>query len=468
MSKTMPPKGGPRQGRRNESANNQQRTTNTQGQQGLVSPTVVTRPNRPTQPKFGIAPLILEGAKLNKLELNDLLKIHLAEVKLNNIQLARNGNFTIYANDVKSFNQLINELSTILNNNGSPSTKVYVPRTIQKVQDTEKVAFAKGVDAVIPVDRITDALSNKGLAVAEVIRLQNKDKTGNSQTVKIVLSDTLNRNTLVQTGLQIDYMHFVVEPAKQNNTPIQCFKCQKYNHVAKYCKSEHLTCARYGENHQTNQCTATDDAIKCSNCKGNHVANSSNCPTYQGQKMKMQKMIDQYTKTSNQATTAPSLRSTVDFPAFAQHNQPQKSILTEHVLNDILTTLTSKMESILEETVSRIFNNLNKKMRGFERKLNRLYRTNAEDDQATSNSESSEEETTKELEKNQPREETTENQTTTTNNTSTKPKPPVVESNQTKTQNGCAGPKKRVRSSNGSPNTSNNAPKGRKISLNND
>lgn len=74
---------------------------------------------------------------------------------------------------------------------------MYVSRTIQKVQDTEKGAFAKTVDAVIPTDRISEALKNKGLAITEVIRLQNKDKTGDSQTVKIVLSDTINRNTLM-------------------------------------------------------------------------------------------------------------------------------------------------------------------------------------------------------------------------------------------------------------------------------
>jgi len=51
----------------NTSAKNQQRTTNTQRQQGLVSPTretqgptTVTRLNRPSQPQFGIASLILE------------------------------------------------------------------------------------------------------------------------------------------------------------------------------------------------------------------------------------------------------------------------------------------------------------------------------------------------------------------------------------------------------------------------
>ena len=111
MVQTMPPKGGRRQGKRKQSTKDHKHTR-------------TTRPNRPTQPQFGIAPLILEGAKLNKLQLNDLLKIHLAEVKLNNIQLARNGNFTIYANDVKSFNQLLNDLSTTLTSNGSPSTKV--------------------------------------------------------------------------------------------------------------------------------------------------------------------------------------------------------------------------------------------------------------------------------------------------------------------------------------------------------
>jgi hypothetical protein len=58
-----------------------------------------TLAGRTSQPKFNIAPLILEGVKVNKLQLNDILKQHLKDVKVNDIQLSPYGSFTLYASD---------------------------------------------------------------------------------------------------------------------------------------------------------------------------------------------------------------------------------------------------------------------------------------------------------------------------------------------------------------------------------
>jgi hypothetical protein len=71
-----------------------------------------------------MAPLVLEGAKMNKLQLNDFIKTHLNEVKLHNIQLNRTGTFTLYAADIKSFNKLLNDLTNALDMNNNKGTKV--------------------------------------------------------------------------------------------------------------------------------------------------------------------------------------------------------------------------------------------------------------------------------------------------------------------------------------------------------
>ncbi|CAF4729434.1 unnamed protein product [Rotaria sp. Silwood2] len=110
------------------------------------------------QSNFSIAPLILEGVKLNKLQLNDVIKQHLKDLRISDIQLSRAGNFTIYAIDVNSFNRLLNELTPILATNGQGTAKIYVPRSIQRIKDTEKVAFVKNVDIEIPESRIIEAL----------------------------------------------------------------------------------------------------------------------------------------------------------------------------------------------------------------------------------------------------------------------------------------------------------------------
>lgn len=471
----MPPKGGRKYTRPTQGTTRQQRTTTTQGsssqQRSTQGSVTTTQPSQSHQPQFGIAPLILEGASLNKLQLNDLLKTQLADVQVHNIQLGRNGTFTVYAKDVKSFNRLLNDLTPILANNGTTTAKVFVPRSIQKVQDTEKIAFVKRVDLEIPIERISEALKEKGLAVTEVIRLKSKDKTTDSQTLKISFSDTSNRNTLVQTGLQIDYMHFEAEPASQNSKPVQCFTCMKFNHVAKYCKSDHPTCARCGENHQLNQCTVADDAVKCANCKGNHLATSSDCPIYKSQQKKVLQMINQYTTTNKQATQVPSLYSSTDFPQLSQFNQPQKIVLTENLLSDILTSLTNKMESILEETTTRLFSTLSKKILRFERTLNQLTRTNTEENQREhSDSDSNEEESSSDTINTQRQHQSAENQTTSSKDTSTKPKPSTKANTNKKTtthKEGTAS-NKRSRTLNDSSDTSNNARKDQKLATDDD
>ena len=160
-----------------------------------------------SQPKFNIAPIILEGVKVNKLQLNDMLKQHLNDVIIGDIQLSRAGIFTLYASDVSSFNRLLNEFTSILAANGQPSAKIYVPRSIQRIKDTETVAFVKRVDLELPVDRITEALKHVGLDVTDVIRLNSKDGNTPTRTIKITFKDAPNRNTFVHTGLQVDSMH---------------------------------------------------------------------------------------------------------------------------------------------------------------------------------------------------------------------------------------------------------------------
>ena len=74
--------------------------------------------------------------------------------KFNDIQLSRSGAFTLYASDVSSFNRLLNDFTSILTANGHPGAKIFVPRSIQRIKDTEKVAFVKRVDLELPEDRI--------------------------------------------------------------------------------------------------------------------------------------------------------------------------------------------------------------------------------------------------------------------------------------------------------------------------
>ncbi|CAF2075962.1 unnamed protein product [Rotaria magnacalcarata] len=338
-----------------------------------------------SQPKFTIAPLIIEGVKISKLQLNDLLKQHLNDVRIHDIQLSRAGSFTLYASDVSSFNRLLNEFTIILAANGQQAAKIFVPRSIQRIKDTEMVAFVKRVDLEIPDNRITEALTKVGLDVVNVTRLNRKEGNIPTSTIKITFKDANNRNTFIHTGLQVDSMHFNAEAASQNKKPVQCYICLQYNHVAKYCKTKQQICAKCGDNHRIEQCTAANDAIKCNNCKGKHLATANDCPNFLEQEKRMLNLINQYSSTSSPTTTTPLLHDSNEFPSLPNMYQRQQGLLHNDILDELINLLTSKMEKIIEETTKRLFKSLQQKIKKIEETISSV-ETLINDDATSSSS----------------------------------------------------------------------------------
>ena len=345
------------------------------------------------QSKFAVAPLVVEGVALNKLQVNDLLKQKLAGVRISDIQLSRTGIFTIYAADVTSFNRVLNELPAVLTANGQGTAKVFVPRSIQRIQDTEKVAFVKRIDIEISDDRVIEALKHVGLSVESVMRLTGKDGNTPTRTMKVTFSDTHNRNTFVQTGLQVDSMHFQAERATQNTKPVQCYLCLKYNHVAKYCKTKQQICNRCGDNHHIDLCTAAKEVVKCCNCKGNHLATSTDCQTYKAQQQRVLTSVNRYAAPTKPATIAPAAINLNDYPLLpsSQLRQQQQQHLQTDMIDEIVKVITAKMEKIIEETINRLFKTLQQKVQGMEKTI-ASYEAMIDEDATDSEFDSSEEE----------------------------------------------------------------------------
>ncbi|CAF3730539.1 unnamed protein product [Rotaria socialis] len=309
--------------------------------------------NNTSQTKSPIAPLILEGGKLAKMKVSDLIKKHLKDIRVNNIQLSRTGMFTLYASDVSSFNRLLNEFTVILATN-----------------DTDKVAFVKRVDLEIPEDRITVALKDVGLDVTDVSRLKNKERNTPTQTVKVTFNDAKNRNTFVQTGLQVDLMHFVAEAAKHNSKPVQCFMCLRYNHVAKYCKTKQQACARCGDNHQVDKCSGAADTWKCCNCKGSRLATSNECPIYKEQEKRMLRAVQQYSTSSSQLTaTQYNINSLVDFPMLSSNSQQGFNTSSNNLIDTLVNILSMKMEKTIEATTNRLMKSLHQRISKIEKTI---------------------------------------------------------------------------------------------------
>lgn len=323
---------------------------------------------------FEIAPLIVEAELLTKVKLNLLIKNHLPDVKILNIKANRPNVFTIYPKDVKSFNQLLNELSTTIQTNENQHSAVYIPRSIQRIMENNKEAFVKKIDLEISEDDISRTLDEQGFKYEKVTRLTNKEKTL-LKTVKITFSDSLNRDLFVKLGLRIDSMFFNAEPANHNNKPSQCYKCFKYGHVAKYCRAENQICSRCGgANHKFDSCPVSNQQPICCNCKGEHIATSPNCPKFQDYQQKIQKTIDQY------STSTKQMKSTPTCPIWNNPDEFPAARCTDKIdPRTIIETLTEKIMLVVEQATLKIFETLNQKFESLTNQLRQKFNIEIEE-----------------------------------------------------------------------------------------
>ncbi|CAF1057637.1 unnamed protein product [Adineta steineri] len=311
--------------------------------------------------RFEIAPLIVESENLTKVQLNKLIKDHLPEVKISNIQQSRQKSFTLYSIDVKSFNCLLNDLTAIIQTNTNQQVVIYIPKSIQRILDNNKEAYVKQIDLEITEDEIKQVLEEQGYKAEKITRLVNKDNEP-LKTIKITFINAYNRDLFVKLGLQIDSMHFSAEPAKYNNKPAQCFKCFKFGHIAKYCKAEKQICSRCAEeNHTHINCPNLQGSPVCRNCKGGHTATSTECSKYKEFQQKIQKTIDQYSSTSKVARTPAPNNNWNNLEEFPQLKSIDNINLIEKITEQII--------SAVEQATQRIFETLNKKFQTLANKL---------------------------------------------------------------------------------------------------
>lgn len=321
----------------------------------------ITKP----RPEFSIVPLVLEGLSTTKFELNKLIVTQLPDAKLSDIQLNRNnGTFTLHAADVKSFNILLNGTAKL--SSANEKATIRIPRTIQRILDTEKDAFVKNVDLDIDENDITTELSKNGFVAEKVSRIQKKDNSGSTQTVKITFADSQNRDSFVKVGLQIQHMHFLAERANQNMKPVQCFICLQFGHVSKYCKQgQNQICARCGEKHRQENCDKTNLPPVCCNCKGEHLAMSNDCPKFKEHQQKMKSTIEKYSATSSKTNMekAPRLNDGSEFPGLPQSLANYPAEINEDLITQIITRVTESMTTILQEVTERMIDKINQRFK---------------------------------------------------------------------------------------------------------
>lgn len=106
---------------------------------------------------------------------------------------------------------------------------------------------------------------NPGLKIGRITwqkRTYQEGKTHGSLILDIESAEIATK--LVQKGLVIGYDVKTVAPYSRQWELVQCFKCQGYGHIAKFCKNANA-CGHCSAEHNTKDCTAKDKP-KCANC----------------------------------------------------------------------------------------------------------------------------------------------------------------------------------------------------------
>ncbi|CAF1457885.1 unnamed protein product [Adineta steineri] len=253
----------------------------------------------------------------------------------------------------------------------SDSAKIFIPRSIQRIQKIDKEAFVKSVDKELSIEEIKNALTYNGYQMNQVERLMNKEKTGTGTTIKITFDDVKNRDAFIKLGLQIDHMHFPAEKAKQQLNPQQCHSCYRFGHIAKYCKQIQQICSYCTGPHRYNVCDQKQLTPKCSNCQGSHEATSHVCPKYINEQKRIQTAIDRYSYSSTNTHHSTPVLNSHDLKNYPILSSTTSSITSETLnsITEACTIATTKaIEKITNQLITIFTNKMNKLVQKFSSK----------------------------------------------------------------------------------------------------
>ena len=95
--------------------------------------------------------------------------------------------------------------------------------------------------------------------------------------IRAVCRDEVAMKKLINDGVKLDYCHYKAEEYKKPIRPMQCFKCQQFDHVAINCKEDTI-CQKCAGNYLKKDCLS--DKENCANCGEEHNSSFHQCVIY--------------------------------------------------------------------------------------------------------------------------------------------------------------------------------------------
>ena len=125
-------------------------------------------------------------------------------------------------------------------------------------------------------EEVLEWLTRNGFPASSIYRFPRKESQGWTFRQRETLQRTFRQTAVItfqlhKLPMEIDIALEKCKVRPYIPNPQRCFRCQRYGHVNRTCKSRHEVCANCGStdhvNSQENPCTASS---KCVNCQRDH------------------------------------------------------------------------------------------------------------------------------------------------------------------------------------------------------
>jgi uncharacterized protein YhbP (UPF0306 family) len=192
------------------------------------------------------------------------------DLKIENAFILKKNNLLyLFTNDQDTFDRLNENWPLNAFKNGVKIIKEY---------ENKRLFLAiNGVDTKIDIDK--DQLFKEMCQVNKIIkakRLIKKKDNKQLPIIQIELNDKNIYDNLLKFGIKLGWFNYRVSIWKFDDSPIQCYKCQKFGHNQRHCTSEKQICLICAGEHSYKSCDNKQN-VKCSNCNQSHSSSSKDC-----------------------------------------------------------------------------------------------------------------------------------------------------------------------------------------------